>query len=99
MALLGAESSLTENVLPPFQAEPTQEIRAEPADLHRRPLDLVIGRQDKIIQSGVRSRVKRKEGAEMNIAFLIGRIIIAAFWLLPAQLFPVPVLVEPEVGT
>ena len=41
----------------------------------------VIGRHDKIIQSGVRSRVKRKEGAEMNIAFLIGRIIFATFWL------------------
>jgi hypothetical protein len=25
MTLLGAESSLTENVLPPFQAEPTQQ--------------------------------------------------------------------------
>jgi len=30
---------------------------------------------------GVQSRVKRKEGAEMNIAFLIGRIIFATFWL------------------
>ena len=37
---------------------------------------------DRIIQSGVQSRVKRKEGAEMNIALLIGRIIFAMFWLM-----------------
>jgi putative oxidoreductase len=42
---------------------------------------LVVGRHDRIIQSGVPSRVKRKKGAEMNIAFLIGRIIFATFWL------------------
>jgi putative oxidoreductase len=43
---------------------------------------LVIGRHDKIIQSGVQSRVKRKQGAEMNIAFLIGRIIFGGYWLM-----------------
>jgi putative oxidoreductase len=48
--------------------------------IHRRVI--VIGRHDKIIQSGVQSTVKRKEGTETNIAFLIGRIIFAMFWLM-----------------